>query len=185
MNLNDHIKILSEMEANDRNTYIDHLEIKNYGSSELTETDMWILSQAAENNEYLTGKLKEAEELSLDTEAPEEEVTIEPELDLGTDTSTEDELSLDTPSDDTELSLDTPAEDELSLDTPTDTPAEDELSLDTPTDTPSEEPKEEIETSKAGIGILALLGEIQEKLATGKPSEVELAALKALKKLVG
>ena len=171
MNLNDHIKILSEMEANDRNTYIDHLEIKNYGSSELTETDMWILSQAAENNEYLTGKLKEAEELSLDTEAPEEEVTIEPELDLGTDTSTEDELSLDTPSDDTELSLDTPAEDELSLDTPT--------------DTPSEEPKEEIETSKAGIGILALLGEIQEKLATGKPSEVELAALKALKKLVG
>jgi len=186
MTLTDHIKTLSEMEENDRDTYLTHLEIKNYGSSELTETEMWILSQAASNNEYLTNKLKEADELSLDTEAPVEptvEPTVEPEVDLG----------MDTPTDTTDIST---SNDDLSIDTPTEDPTvepEVDLETDTPTDsenTPSdsnttEEPKKEIETSKAGIGILPLLGEIQEKLANGKPSEVELAALKAIKKLVG
>jgi len=162
------------MEMTDRPSFIEHLEIKNYGSNELTETDMWILTNASQNAEYLDNKLREADELSLDTEAPSEE--------------SEEELTLDTPSTDTELTLDTPSEETTS--TPTEGEGEAELTLDTPseetTSTPTEgEAEGEIETSKEGIGILPLLGEIQEKLANGKPSEVELAALKAIKKLVG
>ena len=167
------------MEENDRDTYLTHLELKNYGSSELTETEMWILSQAASNNEYLTNKLKEADELTLDKEAPVEKPTIDSGVDSTTDSSdtTNDDLTLDTPSD--TGSSDTGSSDTGSSDTDnTDTDNTDTDSSDT------DKSKKKIETSKEGIGILPLLGEIQEKLATGKPSEVELAALKAIKKLV-
>ena len=174
MTLNDHFKILSEMEENDRDTYLTHLELKNYGSSELTETEMWILSQAASNNEYLTNKLKEADELTLDKEAPVEKPTIDSGVDSTTDSSdtTNDDLTLDTPSDTDNTDTDNTDTDN------TDTDSSDTDSSDT------DKSKKKIETSKEGIGILPLLGEIQEKLATGKPSEVELAALKAIKKLV-
>ena len=203
MKLNQYIRILAEMEESKRSTFIDHLEIKNYGSNELTETDMWILTNVAKNSEYLKSKLREAEELSLDKEAPEE-TSGDTGADSGLDTPTEGELSLDTSSKPTpeggnELSLDTPAEDELSLDTPSKPTPEggNELSLDvspnavggedSTLDTSSETDdtqKKEIQTSKVGIGILPLLAEIQKKLANGRPSEVEIAALKAIKKLV-
>jgi len=203
MKLNQYIRILAEMEESKRSTFIDHLEIKNYGSNELTETDMWILTNVAKNSEYLKSKLREAEELSLDKEAPEE-ASGDTGADSGLDTPTEGELSLDTSSKPTpeggnELSLDTPAEDELSLDTPSKPTPEggNELSLDvspnavggedSTLDTSSETDdtqKKEIQTSKVGIGILPLLAEIQKKLANGRPSEVEIAALKAIKKLV-
>jgi hypothetical protein len=204
-----YLKQLSETPVEERDTFIESMKMRSYSSPEVTETDIWILTTANENAEYLESKLKEADELSLDTEAPAE-VSSEEELTL--DAPTEDtpaeggeELSLDAPAEEAptdsgeELSLDTPAEggEELSLDAPAEeapTDSGEELSLDAPAEetdatetteeTPAEE-KEEIETSKAGIGILSLIGEIQEKLANGKPSEVELAALKALKKLVG
>ena len=184
MTLNDHFKILSEMEENDRDTYLTHLELKNYGSSELTETEMWILSQAASNNEYLTNKLKEADELTLDKEAPVEKPTIDSGVDSTTDSSdtTNDDLTLDTPSDTD--NTDTGSSDTGSSDTDnTDTDNTDTDNTDTGS-SDTDKSKKKIETSKEGIGILPLLGEIQEKLATGKPSEVELAALKAIKKLV-
>ena len=60
-----------------------------------------------------------------------------------------------------------------------------ELSLDpAPEATPeTETTSPEIETSLEGAGILPLLAQIQDALASGKPSEVELAALKAMKKM--
>jgi len=188
MNITRYIQELSLLEESERKSYITHLEIKNYGSNELTETEMWILTNASQNAEYLNDKLKEAEELSLDLEAPEEteEVTIEPDLTVD-DESDSEELSLDipiNPESATEIDSDTTNDEkntELSLDISDEESSEnDQVS----TDKDSSE-KKEIETSKEGIGILPLLGEIQEKLANGKPSEVELAALKALKKLVG
>jgi len=199
-NINKHIKKLSTLQESDRSIYIDQLEIKNYGSNELTETDMWMLKRAATQENYLNHKLYEVESLSLDMEAPEES----DELSLDDASSTEPELSLDDASStEPELSLDdaSSTEPELSLDDASSTEPEIEISSDidvdisdehiTPpeneTDISDDEPSDDgkIETSKEGIGILALLGEIQEKLANGKPSEVELAALKAIKKLVG
>ena len=145
----EHLKMLSDTPIDEREMFLETIKMMSYSSTELTEHDMWILTTASENSDYLYGKLKEADEMSLDTEAPTET----------------DELTLDAPEEGGE---------ELTLDAPTETE----------TTEPTEE-KEEIETSKEGIGILPLLGEIQDKLANGKPSEVELAALKALKKLVG
>ena len=203
--LEDYLKQLSEIPAEERQIFIEALTIKNYGSNELSETSMWILNTAAGNADYLENKLKENEAMTLDTEAPAEQ---------------SEELTLDTPSEETPTEGgetpteggetpteggetapeggetapeggETAPEGELTLDTPSEeTPTEggEELSLDTTTEEPDStettEEKEEIETSKEGIGILALIGEIQEKLANGKPTEVELAALKALKKLV-
>jgi len=187
MNVTRYIKELSLLEESERKSYIAHLEIKNYGSNELTETEMWILTNASQNAEYLNDKLKEAEELSLDLEAPEEteeKVTIEPDLTVDDNESNDEELSLDIPSESeptTEIDSNNDNDTELSLDVSDEESNQpDEVS----TDKDASE-KKEIETSKEGIGILPLLGEIQEKLANGKPSEVELAALKALKKLVG
>ncbi len=125
----------------------------------------------------------EETELSLDDTA--ETDTSELSLD---DTTEETELSLDdtAETDTSELSLDDTAEtdtSELSLDDTTET-EETELSLGDTSSNPKEEKEEKkIETSIEGVGILPLLAEIQEKLANGKPSEIELAALKAMKKL--
>ena len=177
----EYLKQLSETPIEKREMFIESMKIRSYSSPEISETDIWILSIAAENNEYLEKKLKEAEELSIDTEAPEED---EEELTLD---SPEEELTLDEPEEtstedeEDEKSVDD-SEEELSIDSP-----EEELTLDEPEETDSKDSsdeKDEIETSKEGIGILPLIAEIQEKLASGKPSEVELAALKALKKLV-
>ena len=157
----EHLKMLSDTPIDEREMFLETIKMMSYSSTELTEHDMWILTTASENSDYLYGKLKEADEMSLDTEAPTET----------------DELTLDAPEEGGE---------ELTLDAPEE--GGEELTLDAPTETETTEPteeKEEIETSKEGIGILPLLGEIQDKLANGKPSEVELAALKALKKLVG
>src|SRR5574344_1686631 len=125
----------------------------------------------------------EETELSLDDTA--ETDTSELSLD---DTTEETELSLDdtAETEETELSLDDTAEtdtSELSLDDTTGT-EETELSLgDTSSEPKEEKDEKKIETSIEGVGILPLLAEIQEKLANGKPSEIELAALKAMKKL--
>jgi len=73
-----------------------------------------------------------------------------------------------------EVPLDEPTEEEVTIDEP----SEEEVTLDEPT-----EEESKIETSLEGAGILPLLAEIQDKLANGKPSEMEIAALKALKKL--
>src|SRR5574344_1162594 len=124
----------------------------------------------------------EETELSLDDTAE----TDTSELSL--DDTAETELTLnDTAETDTsELSLDDTAEtdtSELSLDDTTGT-EETELSLgDTSSEPKEEKDEKKIETSIEGVGILPLLAEIQEKLANGKPSEIELAALKAMKKL--
>ena len=163
-NINKHIKKLSTLQESDRSIYIDQLEIKNYGSNELTETDMWMLKRAATQENYLNHKLYEVESLSLDMEAPEES----------------DELSLDDASS-TEPEIEISSDIDVDISDEHITPPENETDISD--DEPSDDGK--IETSKEGIGILALLGEIQEKLANGKPSEVELAALKAIKKLVG
>ena len=159
----------------------------------LSETDMWILRTAAENVEYLNHKLKEAETSTLgkDLEAPEEELltlddTNTASIDNASTETEETELSLDdtAETDTSELSLDdTTEETELSLDDTAETDTS-ELSLDDTSSEPKEEKDEKkIETSIEGVGILPLLAEIQEKLANGKPSEIELAALKAMKKL--
>jgi len=81
----------------------------------------------------------------------------------------ESELQLDV-----EAPIEIESEEEVTLDEPT----EEEVTLDEPT-----EEESKIETSLEGAGILPLLAEIQDKLANGKPSEMEIAALKALKKL--
>ena len=123
----------------------------------------------------------EETELSLDDTA--ETDTSELSLD---DTTEETELSLDDTTEETELSLDDTAEtdtSELSLDDTAET-EETELSFgDTSSEPKEEKDEKKIETSIEGVGILPLLAEIQEKLANGKPSEIELAALKAMKKL--
>jgi len=200
----EYLKVLSETKTDDRAFFLETLKMKNYADVELSEQDMWVLTNASQDDEYMQIKLKEADELSLDTEAPSEtgeELSLDtPSEETPTETDATEKLTLAAPAEETptetdgeELSLDTPSEE-----TPTETDGE-ELSLDapseeTPTETDadgdadgdaSEEPKKEVETSKEGIGILPLLGEIQDKLANGKPSEVELAALKAIKKLVG
>ena len=124
-------------------------------------------------------------ELSLDDTTETEETELSLDDTAETDTS---ELSLDdtTETEETELSLDDTAEtdtSELSLDDTAETDTS-ELSLDDTSSNPKEEKEEKkIETSIEGVGILPLLAEIQEKLANGKPSEIELAALKAMKKL--
>ena len=208
MKVADYIRRLASADENERINVVESINIQNYAMNMLSETDMWILRTAAENVEYLNHKLKEAETSTLgkDLEAPEEELltlddtstvsndnasteTEETELSLDdtaeTDTS---ELSLDdtTETEETELSLDDTAEtdtSELSLDDTTET-EETELSLDDTSSEPKvEKDEKKIETSIEGVGILPLLAEIQEKLANGKPSEIELAALKAMKKL--
>lgn len=183
MKIIDYLRQLSEVPFDDRMRMVESINIQNYGSSSLSETDMWILRTAADNAEYLEKKLKEADDLTLDKEAPsenDEELTLdEPksddELSLEKPTSSDkgDELSLDEPDDDSDdLSLDEPDDDDLSLDDNSEKPKESD-----------KKDKEEIETSVEGAGILPLLAEIQDKLANGKPSEMELAALKAMKKL--
>ena len=208
MKVADYIRRLASADENERINVVESINIQNYAMNMLSETDMWILRTAAENVEYLNHKLKEAETSTLgkDLEAPEEELltlddtNTELSLDDTAETDTS-ELSLDdtTETEETELSLDDTAEtdtSELSLDDTTET-EETELSLDDTAETDTSEislddtssnPKEEkeekkIETSIEGVGILPLLAEIQEKLANGKPSEIELAALKAMKKL--
>ncbi len=209
-----YLKKLSESPVGDRSDMVELIKLKNYGSNELSENEMWILSSAAAHPSYLDQKLKEA---VLDQEAPEEEYVVPDfsskvaEIAQNDPTAAEfvqsvdaaaaaeeevpaeggdAELSLDAPAEggDAELSLDAPAEEvpaeggdaELSLDAPAEeVPAE----LDTVETDEETETEPEIETSLAGVGILPLLAEIQEKLANGKPSEVELAALKAMKKL--
>ncbi len=208
MKVADYIRRLASADENERINVVESINIQNYAMNMLSETDMWILRTAAENVEYLNHKLKEAETSTLgkDLEAPEEELltlddtstvsndnasteTEETELSLDDTTETEEtELSLDdtAETDTSELSLDDTAEtdtSELSLDDTTET-EETELSLDDTSSNPKEEKDEKkIETSIEGVGILPLLAEIQEKLANGKPSEIELAALKAMKKL--
>ena len=195
MKVADYIRRLASADESERINVVESINIQNYAMNMLSETDMWILRTAAENVEYLNHKLKEAETSTLgkDLEAPEEELltlddtNTELSLDDTAETDTS-ELSLDdtTETEETELSLDDTAEtdtSELSLDDTTET-EETELSLDDTSSNPKEEKEEKkIETSIEGVGILPLLAEIQEKLANGKPSEIELAALKAMKKL--
>ena len=208
MKVADYIRRLASADENERINVVESINIQNYAMNMLSETDMWILRTAAENVEYLNHKLKEAETSTLgkDLEAPEEELltlddtntelslddtaetdTSELSLDDTAETDTS-ELSLDdtTETEETELSLDDTAETEeteLSLDDTAETDTS-ELSLDDTSSNPKEEKEEKkIETSIEGVGILPLLAEIQEKLANGKPSEIELAALKAMKKL--
>ncbi len=196
-----YLKKLSESPVGDRSDMVELIKLKNYGSNELSENEMWILSSAAAHPSYLDQKLKEA---VLDQEAPEEEYVVPDfsskvaEIAQNDPTAAEFVQSVDAaaaaeeevPAEggDAELSLDAPAEEvpaeggdaELSLDAPAEeVPAE----LDTVETDEETETEPEIETSLAGVGILPLLAEIQEKLANGKPSEVELAALKAMKKL--
>lgn len=166
--MNKHLKKLAEIDELERVNYVEMLELKNYGSNELTETEMWVLTNASKNSEYLTAKLKEGEELTLDDEAPEENANGD-DADLTLDDTDSNTDLTDNVEENTE-------EGDLTLD--------DTNSNTTPNTDSDNTDKKKIETSKEGIGILPLLGEIQEKLATGKPSEVELAALKALKKLV-
>src|SRR5574344_1441702 len=208
MKVADYIRRLASADENERINVVESINIQNYAMNMLSETDMWILRTAAENVEYLNHKLKEAETSTLgkDLEAPEEELltlddTNTTSIDNASTETEETELSLDdtAETEETELSLDDTAEtdtSELSLDDTAETDTS-ELSLDDTTETEetelsfgdtSSEPKEEkdekkIETSIEGVGILPLLAEIQEKLANGKPSEIELAALKAMKKL--
>ena len=202
MKVADYIRRLASADENERINVVESINIQNYAMNMLSETDMWILRTAAENVEYLNHKLKEAETSTLgkDLEAPEEELlTLDGTSTVSNDnasTETEEtelslddtELSLDdtTETEETELSLDDTAETEeteLSLDDTAETDTS-ELSLDDTSSNPKEEKEEKkIETSIEGVGILPLLAEIQEKLANGKPSEIELAALKAMKKL--
>ena len=138
------IKIMNEVEKKD---FLSQMIIKNYANNMLTEHDMWILTKAINDEQYLDSKL-------LEDEAPEEanlEVVDSLEID-------DMELSSNPDTSDVDNNID---------------------SIEAST-----ENEEGIETSKAGIGILAMLGEIQDKLANGKPSEMEIAAIKALKKLV-
>ena len=195
MKVADYIRRLASADENERINVVESINIQNYAMNMLSETDMWILRTAAENVEYLNHKLKEAETSTLgkDLEAPEEELltlddtNTELSLDDTAETDTS-ELSLDdtTETEETELSLDDTAEtdtSELSLDDTAETDTS-ELSLgDTSSEPKEEKDEKKIETSIEGVGILPLLAEIQEKLANGKPSEIELAALKAMKKL--
>lgn len=135
---------MNEVEKKD---FLSQMIIKNYANNMLTEHDMWILTKAINDEQYLDSKL-------LEDEAPEEanlEVVDSLEID-------DMELSSNPDTSDVDNNID---------------------SIEAST-----ENEEGIETSKAGIGILAMLGEIQDKLANGKPSEMEIAAIKALKKLV-
>lgn len=168
MKLFEYLNRMALMEDTERVEFLGHLEMRNLGSAELTENDMWILTTASGNNDYLQSKLAE-EELAAETEAPEEAPAVEAPVDTAvTDTVTAEE---------------TPTEEVPSTEeTPTEPEAEEPTAEETPTEEDSEDA--EIETSKEGVGVLAMLGEIQEKLATGKPSAVEVAAIKALKKLV-
>jgi len=192
MNLNKFLKRLSESPAKERVDMLDMINIQNYASRILSETDMWILTNAANDELYLNKKLKEVEELKLDMEAPSEELSLDSasgeELTLDAPEGGEDDLSLDAASGE-ELTLDDPegGEDDLSLDadeelTMNEPEGEEELSLDADADDDNSKPKKEIETSMEGVGILHLIAEIQEKVSGGKPSEIELAALKAIKK---
>ena len=176
MKVADYIRRLASADENERINVVESINIQNYAMNMLSETDMWILRTAAENVEYLNHKLKEAETSTLgkDLEAPEEELLT---LD---DTNTVSNDNASTETEETELSLD---DTELSLDDTTETDTS-ELSLDDTSSNPKvEKDEKKIETSIEGVGILPLLAEIQEKLANGKPSEIELAALKAMKKL--
>ena len=158
MKVADYIRRLASADENERINVVESINIQNYAMNMLSETDMWILRTAAENVEYLNHKLKEAETSTLgkDLEAPEEELlTLD---DNDTDIVSNDNASTET--EETELSLD-----------------------DTSSNPKVEKDEKKIETSIEGVGILPLLAEIQEKLANGKPSEIELAALKAMKKL--
>ena len=195
MKVADYIRRLASADENERINVVESINIQNYAMNMLSETDMWILRTAAENVEYLNHKLKEAETSTLgkDLEAPEEELltlddTNTASIDNASTETEETELSLDdnAETDTSELSLDDTAEtdtSELSLDDTAET-EETELSLgDTSSEPKEEKDEKKIETSIEGVGILPLLAEIQEKLANGKPSEIELAALKAMKKL--
>ena len=188
------MNMLSETDMWILRTAAENVEYLNHKLKE-AETSTLGKDLEAPEEELLT--LDDTNTASIDNASTETEET-ELSLDDTAETDTS-ELSLDDTTEETELSLDDTAEtdtSELSLDDTAETDTS-ELSLDDTTETEetelslgdtSSEPKEEkdekkIETSIEGVGILPLLAEIQEKLANGKPSEIELAALKAMKKL--
>ena len=182
MKLFEYLNRMNEMDDTARIDFLDHLEMRNLCSAELTENDMWVLTHSASNNEYLQSKLSE-EELAAETEAPDE--TVAPDVTFDPPAATEAPTE-ETPAPTEEVATE-PTPDVATPTEETPAPTE-EVAEETPTEAETTEPEEDddsdIETSKEGIGVLALLGEIQEKLATGKPSPVEVAAIKALKKLV-
>ena len=165
MKLIDKLKDMSTVNKSAREDLVESINIQNYGSGQLSETDMWILRQAATDEKYLKRKLQEAEDLGLDLEVPSE-----------TDTAEDDELSLDFGDDESEDDDDF-EDGDFGLD---DESEDDEFDLG---DDESEDDESEEEYSP-GIGILPLIAEIQEKLANGKPSAVEIAALNAIRKLI-
>ena len=186
------MNMLSETDMWILRTAAENVEYLNHKLKE-AETSTLGKDLEAPEEELLTLDDNDTDIVSNDnasTETGETELSLddtELSLDDTTETDTS-ELSLDdtTETEETELSLDDTTEtdtSELSLDDTTET-EETELSLDDTSSNPKvEKDEKKIETSIEGVGILPLLAEIQEKIANGKPSEIELAALKAMKKL--
>ena len=184
------MNMLSETDMWILRTAAENVEYLNHKLKE-AETSTLGKDLEAPEEELLT--LDDTNTTSIDnasTETEETELSLDDtaETELSLDDTAETELSLDDTAETntSELSLDDTAEtdtSELSLDDTTET-EETELSLDDTSSEPKvEKDEKKIETSIEGVGILPLLAEIQEKLANGKPSEIELAALKAMKKL--
>lgn len=152
----------------------DHIKTINYANSELSDHQLWLISESLNDNAKITEMLnnlsESGEELSLDLDAPEEPESLDIDLDAEEE-SESNELDDATISDDDNLEL--PSE----IETPMDSDDSQESNENTAIDA-------EQETSAEGIGVLSLIGEIQSKLANGKPSEVEIAAIKALSKLL-
>lgn len=185
MKLTNYLKRIASVTYSERSGIIETINMQNYGSNILTETDMWILRTAAENEEYLNDKLEEVNNsIKLDSEAPAETSDIEQEI-LALDTTAEtsssgalDALDTSTISSNEEpvVSSEEPSTASETAEVVTSIESEEEPEME-------EDGKRKIETSLEGVGILPLLAEIQDKLANGKPSEIELAALKAMKKM--
>jgi len=192
------LKELKLSSADKRIALVENFEIVNFVSNEISEYNLEILKKAA-LNEGVLNKLIEDEDidLSMDEPAPAED-NSNPFDEVDTDSTAEENET-----DDTENPFDDGSDDSVDTDT-TDTAnteddpfadettnsddMTDETDTDPDEDTDDDEDEEDessnIETSAEGVGILPLIAEIQKRLANGKPTEVELAALKALRKLV-
>jgi len=181
-----YLKEMKNMTLSEKEEYLDKLELKNYISFELTTETLNRLRNIAKDESLFNEYLKEAEE--LEDEAPEETTDVD-DLDIDTETTETDttdtdtdDIDIDTEADATDTDTDADDIDTTDIDTET-TETDTEETTDISTNDTVETEEMQSENSE-GAGILSLLQEIEKKLNKNKPSEVEKAAYKALKKLM-
>jgi hypothetical protein len=206
-------KIIEMKNVEDRKNYIETLKIMIYTGINLSESEIEIIESHINDEKELKKRyldLVVSEELNSDTEPPVEDDELDKLMnddddsddsadsvdsddsadsadsanDNSANDNSDDELDklMNDDDDDNDIADDTSDNDNVDDDDDKDN-VDDDAGDDNDNDD-ADDDSDEIEMSKEGVGILPLIAEIQKRLSNGKPSPVEIAALKALKKLL-